>query len=123
MRQYNQPTVSEIAAVIFDNSYIPEIRDIIIKTHENHLHHISELHGAYDPLQYPLLFPYGEYEWLGDILRANITELEPEPEPVIPMEIEEEREYEEARHTEATQDMENLYLNQYLKRLKASARQ
>jgi len=35
-------------------------RDIIIKNRSSGLHSISELHLAYLPLQYPLLFPYGE---------------------------------------------------------------
>jgi hypothetical protein len=64
MRQYNQPTASEIAVIILDsfsNTYESKPRDIIIKTYQNELKHISELHGSYDPLQYPLLFPYGDY--------------------------------------------------------------
>jgi hypothetical protein len=34
MRQYNQPTAPEIAAIIFDDNHIPEPRDIIIETYE-----------------------------------------------------------------------------------------
>src|SRR5438046_1366191 len=79
MRQYNQPTASEIAAIMLDyDDYVPNIRDIVIKTHEGYLRRISELHGAYDPLQYPLLFPYGEYGWHDDIFRENKIEIESE---------------------------------------------
>ncbi|GJY99326.1 ATP-dependent DNA helicase PIF1-like protein [Tanacetum coccineum] len=60
-RQYNKPTVAEVAALItndFGNGILS--RDIIV----NKLHYgpkrISELHPAYMALQYPLLFPYGE---------------------------------------------------------------
>src|SRR5438128_6127809 len=35
-------------------------RDIIVRTHSNDLRRISIFHPAYMPLQYPLLFPYGE---------------------------------------------------------------
>ncbi len=36
MRQYNQLTVSEIAAIIFDDyNYIPESRDIIIRSYKD----------------------------------------------------------------------------------------
>jgi len=73
MRQYNQPTVPEIAAIILENyeNTVIQKRDILLKTHTGKLQKISELHGAYDPLQYPLLFPYGEYGWHDNILRAN----------------------------------------------------
>lgn len=37
-----------------------EPRDIILEERDNNLKRISELHAKYLPLQYPLLFPYGE---------------------------------------------------------------
>ncbi len=46
MRQYNKPTASEIAVIIFDYDYALELRDIIIKTYKKQLQHISELHGV-----------------------------------------------------------------------------
>jgi len=83
------------------------------------------LYGPYDPLQYPLLFPYGEFGWHNDILRAN----EILPESVIPMDMDvnvdvdvdvdvdadvdvDERvdEEEVEQHTGATQDIANLSL-------------
>ena len=36
-----------------------ENRDIVIRLKDGHLKRISELHPGYDPLQYPVLFPYG----------------------------------------------------------------
>ncbi|KAI9112795.1 hypothetical protein K1719_016112 [Acacia pycnantha] len=60
-KQYNMPTSSELAALIigdFDNSYTK--RDIIVKRQSGELQRIDELHMAYLPLQYPLLFPYGD---------------------------------------------------------------
>ncbi|KAI9121435.1 hypothetical protein K1719_008468 [Acacia pycnantha] len=60
-KQYNMPTTSELAALIvgdFDNSYTK--RDIIVKRQSGSLQRIDELHMAYLPLQYPLLFPYGD---------------------------------------------------------------
>src|SRR6266542_1888206 len=107
MRQYNKPIASEITVIIFDYDYASEPRDIIIKTHEEQLQHISELHDAYNPLQYPLLFPYSEYGWHDNILRINISEPEPKPDSESEdlMKIEDE-----FRHTEATQDMKNLLI-------------
>ncbi len=34
MRQYNKPTASEIAVIIFNYDYTLELKDIIIKIHE-----------------------------------------------------------------------------------------
>ncbi|KAI9107797.1 hypothetical protein K1719_021133 [Acacia pycnantha] len=60
-RQYNMPTTSELGALIvgdFDKSYTK--RDIIVKRQSGSLQRIDELHMTYLPLQYPLLFPYGD---------------------------------------------------------------
>ncbi|XP_073152120.1 uncharacterized protein [Henckelia pumila] len=64
-RQYNLPTASQIAAVIVDNecSYNLSSRDIIIQGIGGHLMNIQDIVGYYDPLQYPLLLPYGTYGW------------------------------------------------------------
>ncbi|KAI9092213.1 hypothetical protein K1719_027713 [Acacia pycnantha] len=63
-KQYNMPTTTELAALIvgdFDNSYTK--RDIIVKRQCGELQRIDELHMTYLPLQYPLLFPYGDNEY------------------------------------------------------------
>ncbi|XP_021991362.1 uncharacterized protein LOC110888130 [Helianthus annuus] len=59
--QYNRPNVSEVA-VLMTNDFgdNTEPRDVIVSTTHGALQHISELHQLYMPLQYPLLFPYGE---------------------------------------------------------------
>src|SRR6185436_13382936 len=75
MRQYNEPTGNDIA-VIYDEELKTKKRDIIIKRNNNKLIRISELNSAYDLLQYPLLFPLGEYGWHKGILRANIQQEE-----------------------------------------------
>ena len=121
MRRYNLPTASKISAIITD--FITEPRDIIIKTHEDKLHYIFELHAAYDPIWYPLLFPYGEFGWHDNILRANEIASNPESrmsqsESVIPMEIDfaipmdiEEREHIDiGSHTGASQAMSDLLI-------------
>ncbi|GKB39597.1 hypothetical protein Tco_0884539 [Tanacetum coccineum] len=61
MRQYNAPTVSEVAALITNDfgDGIPS-RDIVVHNRNEGPQRISELHPAYMALQYPLLFPYGE---------------------------------------------------------------
>ncbi|XP_010479356.2 PREDICTED: uncharacterized protein LOC104758217 [Camelina sativa] len=60
-KTYTLPTSSEVAALFvgdFDTEF--DGRDIVVETKSKQLARVSELHPAYLPLQYPLLFPYGE---------------------------------------------------------------
>ncbi|XP_057432073.1 uncharacterized protein LOC130724815 [Lotus japonicus] len=57
---YNLPNVDEVAALIvgdFDSSDCD--RDIIIRTQNGYLQRIPEYHVSFLPLQYPIIFPYG----------------------------------------------------------------
>ncbi|XP_019184562.1 PREDICTED: uncharacterized protein LOC109179508 [Ipomoea nil] len=72
-RTYNLPEVSEVAALIVGDldTSIGE-RDIVVQTKGGQLQRISELNPSYLPLQYPLLFPYGEDGYREDISFSNI---------------------------------------------------
>ncbi|XP_026377985.1 uncharacterized protein LOC113272351 [Papaver somniferum] len=59
-RQYDLPTASEIAGLLVDDPESDGKRDIIISEKDGKLKNISELNPNYMPLQYPILFPYGE---------------------------------------------------------------
>ncbi|XP_024006634.1 uncharacterized protein LOC112083134 [Eutrema salsugineum] len=60
-RTHNLLTENDVAALIpGDFNMLTEKRDIVIQSKSGGLYCISELHPAYLPLQYPLLFPYGE---------------------------------------------------------------
>ncbi|OMO67949.1 DNA helicase PIF1, ATP-dependent [Corchorus olitorius] len=60
-RNYEPPKSDEIAAIIPGNvGYGDAGRDIIVQHREGRLERISDLHPLFMPLQYPLLFPYGE---------------------------------------------------------------
>lgn len=60
-RTHNLPAADEVAALIPGDFVIGDnVRDIVVESNSGKLHRISELHPAYLPLQYPLLFPYGE---------------------------------------------------------------
>ncbi|XP_019191165.1 PREDICTED: uncharacterized protein LOC109185656, partial [Ipomoea nil] len=77
-RTYNLPQVSEVAALIVGDidTNIGE-RDIMVETKSGLLQRISELNPAYLPMQYPLLFSYGEDGYREDIpfstLKGNTT--------------------------------------------------
>ncbi|XP_057763584.1 uncharacterized protein LOC130984698 [Arachis stenosperma] len=68
-RNYNTPSCDEVAALIvgdFDSSN--HGRDIIVRSTAGQLQRIYETHALYWPLQYPLLFPYGEHGYQLNIL-------------------------------------------------------
>ncbi|XP_031095112.1 uncharacterized protein LOC115999399 [Ipomoea triloba] len=75
-RTYNLPTVSEVAALIVgDLDPNMGVRDILVECKSGKLKRINELNPAYLPLQYPILFPYGEDGYRDDIqFNTTITQ-------------------------------------------------
>nr|GFC54740.1 hypothetical protein [Tanacetum cinerariifolium] len=64
-RQYNLPTVSEVAALVLGDGNPTDSRDVVVEERggeegRTSVKRISELHPSFMALQYPLLFPYGE---------------------------------------------------------------
>lgn len=59
--------MDEVAIILPNDPSQPQSRDIILRKHGGHLQQISELHPAYAPLQYVLLFPRGENGWHPDL--------------------------------------------------------
>jgi len=65
-RRYNLPTADEVAVILpGDSGEKTQIsrRDIVLQLRAGGLQTISDLHPAYVPLYYVLLFPYGENGW------------------------------------------------------------
>lgn len=80
-RIYNQPTVSEVAALIVGDVDTGSKRDILLERKSGRLKRISEFHSSYLAYQYPLLFPYGEDGFrLGVLLRETNTKKKNEEE-------------------------------------------
>ncbi|XP_058766767.1 uncharacterized protein LOC131640386 [Vicia villosa] len=71
-RVYNQPTVSEVAALVVGDIDTAEMRDIIMQTRGGRLQRINELHAAYMAYQYPLIFPYGEDSYRPDVAQRDL---------------------------------------------------
>lgn len=68
-RRYNLPSADEVGVIINkDSSNINATRDLIIERRSGKLKRITELHSAYLPLRFPLLYPYGESGWHPNIL-------------------------------------------------------
>lgn len=60
-RTYNLPTADEVAALIVGDLGNEDVgRDIIVRDVNGFLTRLHETHTSFIPLQYPLLFPYGE---------------------------------------------------------------
>lgn len=64
--RYNLPTTDEVAVILpgvdGENTQFSQ-RDIVLRYRTGGLQIISDLHPAYVPLYYVLLFPYGENGW------------------------------------------------------------
>lgn len=67
-RRYNLPTADEVAVILPGDQSQAQPRDIILRNRGGALQRISDCHPAYAPLQYVLLFPYGENGWHPDLL-------------------------------------------------------
>ena len=65
-RRFNLPTADEVAVILpgvdGDDKHVRE-RDIVLHSRAGELQIITDLHPAYVPLYYVLLFPYGEHGW------------------------------------------------------------
>lgn len=74
-RNYNEPTVDQVAGVWKDGEMDGQssIRDIQVFTEAGHNQIINYYHGAYDSLQYPLLYPAGEPGWDSDVKKVNCS--------------------------------------------------
>ncbi|KAH1053406.1 hypothetical protein GYH30_022612 [Glycine max] len=66
-RLYNLPNTVEVAALIVGDEHTGNHRGIIIEKKTGLLKRINELHPAYLPLQYPLLYPRGKDGYRPDI--------------------------------------------------------
>ncbi|KJA12751.1 hypothetical protein HYPSUDRAFT_152271, partial [Hypholoma sublateritium FD-334 SS-4] len=56
-RHFNLPTADEVTMILPGTHTTLEARDIVLRLRSGPLYRISDLHPAYVPLQYPLLFP------------------------------------------------------------------
>ena len=71
-RQYNLPTADEVAMIIPGEVGQVGERDVIVRRHDNgSLQRMDTFTPAYDPLQYPVLFLYGEDGWTTGIMQRG----------------------------------------------------
>lgn len=71
-RIYNQPTVSEVVALVVGDVDMAEMRDIIMQEKWGKLQRINNMHASYMAYQYPLIFLYGEYGYRPNIAQRDL---------------------------------------------------
>lgn len=72
-RVFNTPTTSQVAAIWIEpeSCSTQRTRDILVFGKSGCNHKIMHYYSCYDPLQYPLLFPYGEAGWHEGIKKSK----------------------------------------------------
>ncbi|GMF31684.1 unnamed protein product [Phytophthora fragariaefolia] len=70
-RTYNLPTVSEVGVAMVEDGNLTRPRDLYVVAKEHSLLWLFETDEKYDPLQYTLLFPYGDLGWTYTDVYAN----------------------------------------------------
>ncbi|XP_076913950.1 uncharacterized protein LOC143572776 [Bidens hawaiensis] len=66
-RSYDRPSIGTLGAIISDDDATCHQYDIVVCHKDDKVQRISKLHRLYMPLQYPLLFPYGDSGWSPNI--------------------------------------------------------
>ncbi|CAI9290023.1 unnamed protein product [Lactuca saligna] len=62
-RRYEFPSPGSLGCIVTGDDTTSMTYDIVVFSHSGRPQRISKLHPSYMPLQYPLLFPYGEEGW------------------------------------------------------------
>ncbi|XP_050915138.1 uncharacterized protein LOC127130114 [Lathyrus oleraceus] len=75
-RIYNQPTVSEVAALVVRDIDTTKMRDIIMQSKGGHLQRINELHANYLAYKYPLILPYGKDGYIPTISHRDLDDFQ-----------------------------------------------
>ncbi|GJY50752.1 DNA helicase, partial [Tanacetum coccineum] len=68
VREYEMPTGDMLGAIVYEPGPETDMDyDIIIEERSGHPQRVNKLHSSYMSLQFPLLFPYGEYGYSKDL--------------------------------------------------------
>ena len=70
-RTYGLPSPGSLGCIVTGDDVTCTTYDIVVFSHSGRPKRISKLHPSYMPLQYPLLFPYGEEGWSPRLKMGN----------------------------------------------------
>ncbi|KAL6586200.1 hypothetical protein OROMI_002844 [Orobanche minor] len=74
MQIYNLSMVNQVSAIWNEMTDVPAVQPHDIRVYASSgKTHCVHYYGCYDPLQYPLLFPYGESGWHTGIRRVSLV--------------------------------------------------
>ncbi|CAI9299221.1 unnamed protein product [Lactuca saligna] len=62
-RGYGPPAPGSLGCIVCGDDVTGAVYDIVVYSKSGSVRRVSKLHPTYMPLQYPLLFPYGEEGW------------------------------------------------------------
>nr|KAJ0207810.1 hypothetical protein LSAT_V11C500278750 [Lactuca sativa] len=62
-RRYGPPATGSLGCIVCGDNVSGVVFDIVVYSKSGSPQRVSKLHPTYMPLQYPLLFPYGEEGW------------------------------------------------------------
>nr|KAJ0188794.1 hypothetical protein LSAT_V11C900457270 [Lactuca sativa] len=69
--RYGLPSPGSLGCIVSGDDTTCTTYDIVVFSHSGRPQRISKLHPSYMPLQYPLLFPYGEEGWSPRLKMGN----------------------------------------------------
>ncbi|XP_021739852.1 uncharacterized protein LOC110706262 [Chenopodium quinoa] len=86
-RVYNAPTSNEVVVIWPETTSSSEFESpqILVTSQNDSSYRIKHYYGCYDPLQYPLLFPYGDCGWtqgLKKMSMGGMQQLQSQSDPV-----------------------------------------
>ncbi|KAL3643535.1 hypothetical protein CASFOL_014350 [Castilleja foliolosa] len=73
-RRYEPPASGTLGGIVYAEDSNASDYDVVVRKKDGPPHRVSKLHPSYIPLQYPLLFPYGEPGWSTDLRLHSFSE-------------------------------------------------
>ncbi|KAL3628077.1 hypothetical protein CASFOL_028179 [Castilleja foliolosa] len=73
-RRYEPPAAGTLGGIVFADDPNACNYDVVVRKKGGQPHRVSKLHPSYIPLQYPLLFPFGEPGWGTSLKLHSVSE-------------------------------------------------
>lgn len=71
--RHDLPSHGSLGCIVTGDDTISTCYDIVVHSNSSRPQRISKLHPTYMPIQYPILFPYGEPSWSPCLKLGNRT--------------------------------------------------
>ncbi|KAL3635911.1 hypothetical protein CASFOL_020458 [Castilleja foliolosa] len=74
-RRYEPPASGTLGGIVCGDDSRASNYDIVVRRKDGSPHRVNKLHPSYIPLQYPLLFPFGEPGWSPDMRLHSVSDV------------------------------------------------